>query len=119
MLDLNTATLKQLVAEYNRITGKSVNKFADRATGIKKLKEVLPKESVGTAGKGRKGENHASRIKLLVEENPKREGTESYTRFELYRKVSTVREFLENGGTSADIRWDAARNFIKLDKHSS
>jgi len=56
------------------------------------------------------------RIKLNVRENPKRKGTASYDRFNLYltKKPKTVAEALRAGITRADLRWDAARNFIEL-----
>lgn len=56
------------------------------------------------------------RIKLNVRENPKRKGTASYDRFQLYftKKPKTVAEALKAGIWRADLRWDAARNFIEL-----
>lgn len=56
------------------------------------------------------------RIKLNVRENPKRRGTASYDRFQLYftKKPKTVAEALKAGIWRADLRWDAARNFIEL-----
>ena len=56
------------------------------------------------------------RIKLNVRENPKRKGTASYERFQLYftKKPKTVAEALKAGIWRADLRWDAARNFIEL-----
>ena len=37
MMDLKTATTKQLVAEYNRLTGKNIKKFSSRAAGEKQV----------------------------------------------------------------------------------
>lgn len=56
------------------------------------------------------------RIKLNVRENPKRKGTASYERFQLYftKKPKTVADALKAGLWRGDLRWDAARNFIDL-----
>jgi hypothetical protein len=68
-----------------------------------------------TAEKAPRGRQHTSKtIKLLAAENPKRKGTESYTRFELYRTCKTTADFLAKGGTAGDLRYDAERGFISL-----
>ena len=54
-------------------------------------------------------------ITLLVTENPKREGSASRERFRLYRTGMTVKEYLQAGGSRADLRWDSQHNFIRLD----
>jgi len=54
------------------------------------------------------------KITVLVKENPKREGTNGYKHFALYKKGMTVGEFLEAGGTTGDLDWDVRHNFIKL-----
>jgi hypothetical protein len=55
-----------------------------------------------------------AKIKLVVEANPKRKGTDAAKRFRLYSKVATVEQFLEKGGTRADLAWDTARGFVKV-----
>ena len=54
------------------------------------------------------------RIVLLAKENPKRPGSKSFARFELYQHFNTTDEYLKNGGYAADLLWDADRGFIKL-----
>ncbi len=53
------------------------------------------------------------RIKLLANDNPKREGTKAHARFELYRDGMTVAEFLQAGGSPTDIRWDVKHGYIE------
>ena len=57
-LTVTTATTAQLVAEYNRLTGKSIKKFSSRAAGEKQVQKlidalaeqpVLPKKKPKTA----------------------------------------------------------------------
>ncbi len=63
--------------------------------------------------------NKAQVIRLLVKENPKREGSKSFPRYALYRDGMTVAEYLEAveklGGSSADLRWDVQRKYIALE----
>jgi len=84
-----------------------------------KAKAKATPQSRATAGPGKgSGIELADnmRIKLNVRENPKRKGTASYERFQLYftKKPKTVAEALKAGIWRADLRWDAARNFIEL-----
>ena len=51
MPDLKSMSSKELVALYNKHASKKVKKFKDKATALKRVKSVLPKEK-GTAAKG-------------------------------------------------------------------
>jgi len=55
-------------------------------------------------------------IRLLVKENPKRGA--SRQRYQCYKDGMTVDEYCKAVGSKgmADIRWDAEREFIKLEK---
>lgn len=53
-------------------------------------------------------------IYLLIEKNPKKPSGAAHKRFELYRSVKTVTEFLVQGGTLSDIRYDSAHGYIEL-----
>lgn len=53
-------------------------------------------------------------IRLVVEKNPKREGSESATRFALYKTGMTVADFLKAGGRAGDVAWDVKHKFITL-----
>ena len=61
----------------------------------------------------------STRIILLVEDNPKKPGSDTRERFKLYKrgvKGMTVHEFLTAGGKRVDLPWDSdpKREFIKL-----
>lgn len=73
-------------------------------------KAVVAKE----AKPSKKEDTGAKKIKVLVKENPKREGSASFKTFALYAKSKTVAEFIKAGGTMADIRWDVNKEFISL-----
>lgn len=54
------------------------------------------------------------RLKLLAAENPKREGTESYARFALYKNNMLVEEALAAGVRRADLDWDQKHGYISI-----
>ena len=55
-------------------------------------------------------------ITVLVEKNPKKEGSKSHARFEGHfnNKSGTVKEALANGVTYQDIAYEVGRAFIKV-----
>lgn len=55
-----------------------------------------------------------AKLTCLVKENPKKQGSASRDRFEHYFTSKTVKEFLEKGGTYADIAYDIARQRISV-----
>lgn len=64
---------------------------------------------------------HAKKFNIPVSfiPNPKRRGTHSHRSYEKYSKAETIREALELGASTADIRWDYSRAFIRFPKHES
>lgn len=58
--------------------------------------------------------DHGMTIKILVEANPKREGSKSRERFAIYRNGMTIAQFIEKGGLMADVRYDEDHKFIEL-----
>jgi len=81
-------------------------KASAKATKVGATKTVKAVKKVEAA------EDYA--ITVLVKANPKREGTPSYDRFELYKKHKTASSFKTAGGTAADLKWDASHGFISL-----
>ena len=53
-----------------------------------------------------------AKIQIKVPKNPKREGSNGYKRFGLYKTGMTIREFLKAGGKTIDLDWDRERGFI-------
>jgi hypothetical protein len=58
-----------------------------------------------------------TRVRFLVDANPKRPGSKSWYRFEAYFKARplTVRQMLYVGAIHEDVRWDLGHRFIALD----
>lgn len=56
------------------------------------------------------------KITVLVEENPKKKGSEAHKRFGKYKTGMTVTEALAAGVKSLDIAYDAKKKFISLSK---
>lgn len=57
----------------------------------------------------------ASKITVIVEANPKKEGSASRERFEHYFKSTTIGDFLAAGGTYADVAYDIGRMHISVE----
>lgn len=76
-----------------------------------------PEKAEG-AGRGRKSAiDPATKLTLLVKDNPKREGSGGYERFQaayIDSKAKTVQAALDAGATLADIAYDVKKEFIKL-----
>ena len=75
-------------------------------------------EKAEGAGRGRKSAiDPATKLTLLVKDNPKREGSGGYERFQaayIDSKAKTVQAALDAGATLADIAYDVKKEFIKL-----
>lgn len=85
------------------------------ANGVPAKKGRKPgKKTTEASGEKRSRINKEQSITLLQKDNPKREGSSAYKNYELYRKAKTVGDFLEAGGTSADLRYDATHGYIKV-----
>ena len=46
------------------------------------------------------------------QDNPKRDQSKSWRRYEAYKSATTVAEFLEKGGTPADLTHDVGKGFV-------
>jgi len=78
-------------------------------------KKAAGKKDQGEGRRGRKGAfSESQKIKVLVKDNPKREGTASYDTFELLKKSKTVGEFFANGGGSHNLHWNIERGYIEV-----
>ena len=64
--------------------------------------------------KSRRRADKSATIKLLVTANPKRQGTLTHARFELYRDGMTVAEYVKAGGRTGDINHDVTMGYIAL-----
>ena len=75
-------------------------------------------EKAESAGRGRKSAiDPATKLTLLVKDNPKREGSGGFERFQaayIDSKAKTVQAALDAGATLADIAYDVKKEFIKL-----
>ena len=55
-----------------------------------------------------------SDCKIEVGENKKRVNSKSWLRYNDYYGSKNVGEFLENGGSKEDLRWDDKKGFLKI-----
>lgn len=95
--------LAKSAVAHAKLFGRSKATPAKDAPPARRKVEVDPKSQVNMKGK----------ITQIVA-NPKRAGSKSAQRFDLYKNGMTVGEFIEAGGTIGDVRWDTAHEFIKV-----
>ena len=50
----------------------------------------------------------------VVKKNPKRFGSNAHSRAQRYWNSETVQDYLDNGGTIADLKYDLGKNFLQL-----
>lgn len=132
-------SMPELVDLYNKKSEKAVKVFNKKAVAVERVwalyadaaatnvatdtqteddmaKKKAPKAKKSTGGgRGRAAKfDLEAKIKILVDENPKRKGSASAKRFEKYENGMKVADALAKGVTSADINWDTKHNFIAL-----
>ena len=97
---------------------KGAGKTAGKAVAPAKQPAAPKAEKAEGAGRGRKSAiDPATKLTLLVKDNPKREGSGGYERFQaayIDSKAKTVQAALDAGATLADIAYDVKKEFIKL-----
>lgn len=58
--------------------------------------------------------NRSLKIRLLINENPKRKNSDSWHRFNLYHTGMTIAEYIATGGKPSDINYDVAHQLISV-----
>ena len=48
----------------------------------------------------------------MAQQNPKTAGSKCYQRYERYKAAMTVGQFLDLGGTIADLQYDTEKGFV-------
>lgn len=112
LLDFLIAQISE--GEVEMATEKKKSPVSKQVATTKKTKDVSPYVAA-TGKRGRKSNFLPDmKIKVLVKENPKREGSASYARFAHYFNSKSVADFIAAGGTYGDIKWDIEHNFISV-----
>ena len=128
--DINRMSMQELTRMYNKLAGTQLTKFSTKKKGQERLWALVQDqqpparrgggqpEPSAPAPKKKSGARAAfgmdQRIKVLAEENPKREGSASFDRFALYRDGMSVAEYLDAGGRRPDLVWDCRYKFIAI-----
>lgn len=151
-IELTTLSLAQLASLYNLITDKQVSKFKDKPTGVAKLGKLLEQtnqevfqadgeydirpipaltapsdepvvEKKTVKKQGRKSSLLGKKLELVREKNPKRDGSRTKVRYEVYREVKTSDEFIRlceerklgsRREILSDLAYDSEQEFIRL-----
>lgn len=72
----------------------------------KPVKEKVPRKIQGFSD--------TAKITVVAKESPKRKGSNRDIRFQKYRTGMTIRQYLEAGGRSSDIKVDHEAGHIKI-----
>lgn len=134
----------ELAAIYEGVTGNVVNRFRDVETGQKRVLTVIkaaagieeeassepaktterkkttatkkaPTAKVAAEKKSsRQTVPRTKKIRVLVKDNPRREGTRAFKVYALMKTGMTVAKFLEDGGHMQDLRHDIAKKRVEL-----
>lgn len=73
-----------------------------------------PTETTKPKSGGSRGLHRTTDIVTVLVPNPKRPGSLTHARFELYRTGQTVGEFLAAGGRRVDLKWDEEHKFVSI-----
>lgn len=93
--------------------------MAAKKKAVAKKATAKKKVSKTTEPKGRRSKFEAiypegAKLKVLVKDNPKRQGSEAAKRFDGYFGAKKVQDALQAGVTYADIAHDVARGYIEV-----
>lgn len=102
------ATLKEV-----KKAGQELKKGMKTAGSAKAVSKAAAPTNGTRRGRG-PGFSPDARIKLLVDKNPKREGSKAFDQFKMYKEGMMVKDFLAKGGTSASLSWDNAHKLIEV-----
>jgi hypothetical protein len=100
----------RVVAPVDRQAGPHTRPNGSKSVRVPKL----PKETVGPGITAPQPKGDDSRVISAVAPNPKKPSSSAHGRYALYHVGMTIAEFIKNGGTAADVKWDLGKGFISL-----
>ncbi len=104
------------------VMAKATDKATDSAQKVVKREETAEDFGFQTAKKETglpvvcniNGINVGNDCHIECAPNPKRPGSKAHERYEAYAGSATVKEYLDNGGVKADLRYDHAKGFLTV-----
>ena len=130
-------TIDKMATIYNKVSEKEVKKFSDKKTAAKRVfnaisDQVVTIDEVVENLKGTpegdlisavakiakpRGQFAGKWIKLLVSDNPRKEGTAGWKSYELlisHGADMLYEEYIRQGGRLVDLRWDIDRDRVEV-----
>lgn len=94
---------------------KSEKLKAKKADKVSKKKAAAPEKKAKSKGNGTKAGKYKpdQKITVLAKENPRREGTDGYANFKLYKTGMTIADFQKKGNMSK-LATDVKRGHVKV-----
>ena len=96
----------------------ALSAFAAEANDAPTGTSLTAKSTLPAPKRGLKGIPITAVITLLAAVNPKRAGCAAEARFALYETGMTQEQFLDAGGTTPDMAYDAAHGYISVDGYA-
>jgi hypothetical protein len=99
--DFSKMTGQELLEAYNGMsTAKRKAKFQNKEEGVQRCEEAWVRyskeEAAAHVAKAKEAKPAQGRIKLLVKDNPRREGTDAHAHFEAMRLHPRVEDYLSS-----------------------
>jgi len=131
MTNFKEKSISELTELYNKTVpaDKRIKKFRDHSSAVERVTKLLSNGKsitvIGTPEKSKtkpvtiqhrekRMKEYESKIHLLVKENPRREGSEGWHNFNLYKEGMAVSDFKAAGGKSNHMAWDLKHKYIEL-----
>lgn len=115
--DKATAIARMTKAFQNPV-GAASSKSTVHVESAEKVPAKLAKAATVVAQQfklvGRKSNHAGKKIFKLRKDNPRREGSEGYKNWEIYRDGMTYEEFKMAKGGSSHLNWDIEKGFVEL-----
>lgn len=121
--DLENLTNSALVEAYNELTGEDIGDvesyewLMDELWALIQEVDNAPEVPVATGNTGRKSKiNRLAVVRMSINHNPKRVGTQAHAHFSRYSDGMTVDELQKQGVPLGDIRWNMDKGHIYLEE---
>jgi hypothetical protein len=88
--------------------------ITETLTPEEEMAKSRSKKAAASTDKKRKHLDKSLKLKLLIDENPRRKGTAGFKSWEKMENGMSVAEFLQKGGRMVDLQWDVKKGHVSL-----
>lgn len=127
MKHIKEMAASEIVAEYNKLTGKSIKKFETRlkaelrlaaardAAGVElPTKTAAVKQVRKTGLPGPRSQHSGKKLYKRVDENPRKKNTAGWHSFRIIVNGMTYEQYRLAGGRTNDLAWDIDHGCVEV-----